>query len=156
MEEPISTPKERTPFPNVFWVANIIEVLERFAYYGIYIPFGIYMTSLGFSELQLGIVQSLFLFVSYFIPIFSGTFADRFGFKKVLIISYLAYLPSILLLIVAKTYSEILLTMLCVGLAAGIFKPSVHHSGRSLSACSEIKIGIMPFTQQLSELLSCC
>jgi dipeptide/tripeptide permease len=35
----------RSPFPPVFWVANTIEVLERFAYYGIYIPFGIYMAS---------------------------------------------------------------------------------------------------------------
>ena len=40
---------ERTPFPPVFWVANLIEVLERFAYYGIYFGFGIYMESLGYS-----------------------------------------------------------------------------------------------------------
>jgi len=50
-------------------------------------------------------VQSLFLLLSYSIPLISGTFADRFGFKKVLIISYLAYLPSILLLIATKSFS---------------------------------------------------
>ena len=125
MEERVPSSGERTPFPNVFWVANGIEVLERFAYYGIYIPFGIYVTSLGFTETQLGIIQSLFLFVSYFIPIFSGTFADKFGFKKVMIVSYLAYLPSILLLIITETFSGILLTMLSIGLAAGIFKPLI-------------------------------
>jgi dipeptide/tripeptide permease len=53
--------KNRTPFPSVFWIANTIEVLERFAYYGIYLGFGIYMEYLGFSKGQLGIVQSLFL-----------------------------------------------------------------------------------------------
>ena len=42
----------------------------------------------------------------------SGTFADRYGFKKVLIVSYLAYLPSILLLIFTKSFSGIALTML--------------------------------------------
>ncbi len=88
----------RTPFPAVFWVANTVEVLERFAYYGIYMGFGIYMASLGYSRDQLGIVQSLFLLLSYVTPVISGTFADRYGFKKVLIVSYLAYLPSILLL----------------------------------------------------------
>jgi len=77
----------RTPFPRVFWVANSIEVLERFAYYGIYIGFGIYMQQLGYSAGQLGVVQSIFLFFSYGIPVISGTFADRFGFKKVLIVS---------------------------------------------------------------------
>jgi dipeptide/tripeptide permease len=106
-------------------VANVIEVLERFAYYGIYFGFGIYMTQLGYSRDQLGIVQSLFLLLSYAIPVISGTFADRYGFKTVLIISYLAYLPSILLLMFTKSFSGIALTMLSIGLAAGIFKPLI-------------------------------
>ena len=50
--------ENRSPFPPVFWVANSVEVLERFAYYGIYFGFGIYMASLGYSRDQLGIVQS--------------------------------------------------------------------------------------------------
>jgi proton-dependent oligopeptide transporter, POT family len=109
----------------VFWVANGIEVLERFAYYGIYFGFGIYMTELGYSRDQLGIIQSFFLLLSYAVPLISGTFADRFGFKKVLIISYLAYLPSVLLLMFTKSFSGIALTMLSIGFAAGIFKPLI-------------------------------
>jgi proton-dependent oligopeptide transporter, POT family len=115
----------RSAFPPVFWVANLIEVLERFAYYGIYFGFGIYMTHLGFSRGQLGSVQSLFLLLSYGIPVFSGSFADRFGFKPVLIVSYLAYLPAILLLLMAKSLTGIALTMLSIGFAAGIFKPLI-------------------------------
>lgn len=118
-------PSARTSFPPVFWVANIIEVLERFAYYGIYFGFGIYLTHLGYSKDQLGTIQSLFLLLSYAIPVISGTFADRFGFKRVLIVSYLAYLPSILLLMLTKSFSGIALTMLSIGLAAGIFKPLI-------------------------------
>ena len=53
--------KNRTPFPRVFWVANGIEILERFAYYGIYMGFGIYLQQLGFSKGELGIIQSIFL-----------------------------------------------------------------------------------------------
>jgi MFS family permease len=83
------------------------------------------MEYLGYSKGQLGIVQSLFLLFSYATPIFSGTFADRFGFKKVLIISYLAYLPTILLLIVTNSFAGIALTMLGIGFAAGIFKPLI-------------------------------
>jgi proton-dependent oligopeptide transporter, POT family len=117
--------KSRTRFPFVFWVANSIEVLERFAYYGIYLGFGIYMEYLGYSKGQLGIVQSLFLLFSYATPIFSGTFADKYGFKKILIVSYLAYLPTILLLIATKSFTGVALTMLGIGFAAGIFKPLV-------------------------------
>lgn len=116
---------KRSAFPRVFWVANSIEVLERFAYYGIYMGFGIYLQHLGFTKGDLGVIQSIFLALSYLIPLFSGTFADKYGFKKVLIISYLCYLPSIMLLIISKSFSEIALTMLTIGLAAGIFKPLI-------------------------------
>lgn len=117
--------KKRTAFPPVFWVANGIEILERFAYYGIYMGFGIYLGQLGYTKGDLGIIQSIFLAFSYLIPLFSGTFADKYGFKKVLIIAYLAYLPLILLLIWTKTFSGIALTMLAIGFAAGIFKPLI-------------------------------
>ena len=125
--------EKRSSFPRVFWVANSIEVMERFAYYGIYFGFGIYMASLGYSRAQLGIVQSVFLLLSYGIPVISGTFADRYGFKKVLIVSYLAYLPTILLLIYTKSFSGIVLTMLSIGLAAGIFKPLIAATVRAVT-----------------------
>ncbi|MBN2414638.1 MFS transporter [bacterium] len=123
----------RSPFPKVFWIANSVEILERFAYYGIYLGFGIYMEHLGFSKGQLGIVQSVFLAFSYIIPVLSGTFADRFGFKKMLIVSYLAYLPSVLLLMLTKSFSGIALTMLSIGLAAGIFKPLISGTVRAVT-----------------------
>ncbi len=131
----------RTPFPPVFWIANLIEVLERFAYYGIYMGFGIYMESLGHTREDLGVVQSLFLLVSYMTPVVSGTFADRFGFKRVLIISYLAYLPAILLLILTKSFSGIVLTMLTIGFAAGIFKPLISGTVRAVTDGSNKTLG---------------
>ncbi|MBN1366129.1 MAG: MFS transporter [Syntrophaceae bacterium] len=142
--------KKRTPFPFVFWSANAIEVLERFSYYGIYMGFGIYMEHLGYSRGQLGIVQTIFLFFSYMIPVISGTFADRFGFKKVLIVSYLAYLPSILLLMVTKSFSGIALTMLSIGLAAGIFKPLISGTVRAVTDNTNKTLGFGIFYQMVN------
>ena len=133
--------EKRTAFPPVFWIANSVEILERFAYYGIYFGFGIYMASLGYTRAQLGIVQSIFLLLSYGVPVVSGTFADRFGFKKVLIVSYLAYLPAILLLILTKSFSGIVLTMLSIGLAAGIFKPLIAGTVRAVTDKSNKTLG---------------
>ena len=132
---------KRSAFPPVFWVANIIEVLERFAYYGIYFGFGIYMQHLGFERSQLGVVQSIFLVVSYTLPIISGTFADRYGFKPVLIVSYLAYLPSILLLLWTRSLGGIMLTMLCIGAAAGIFKPLISGTVRATTDTTNKTLG---------------
>ncbi|MFC2079873.1 MFS transporter [Bacteroidota bacterium] len=132
---------KRTKFPKVFWTANSIEILERFAYYGIYMSFGIYLQQLGFSKGDLGIIQSIFLLLSYITPVFSGTIADKYGFKKVLIVSYLAYLPSILLLIVTKSFSGIALTMLSIGFAAGIFKPLVSATIRATTDSTNKTLG---------------
>ncbi len=132
---------KRSSFPKVFWVANSIEVLERFAYYGIYMGFGIYLQQLGYSKGDLGIIQSIFLALSYLVPLFSGTFADKYGFKKVLMISYLAYLPAILLLIVTKSFSGIALTMLTIGFAAGIFKPLISATVRATTDSTNKTLG---------------
>ena len=142
--------KNRSRFPNVFWVANSIEVLERFAYYGIYMGFGIYLQQLGYSKGDLGIVQSIFLAFSYLIPLFSGTFADRFGFKKMLIVAYMAYLPSILLLIVTKSFSGIALTMLSIGFAAGIFKPLISATVRATTDSTNKTLGFGIFYQMVN------
>lgn len=141
---------KRTAFPGVFWVANFIEILERFAYYGIYFSFGIYMASLGYTTAQLGIVQSIFLMLSYGIPVISGSFADRYGFKKVLIVSYLAYLPSILLLILTRSFSGIALTMLSIGLAAGIFKPLIAGTIRATTDSTNKSLGFGIFYQMVN------
>lgn len=132
---------KRTAFPKVFWVANVIEIFERFAYYGIYMGFGIYLQNLGYSKGDLGIIQSIFLAFSYLIPLFSGTLADKYGFKKMLIISYLAYLPSILMLIIFKSFSGIALTMLTIGFAAGIFKPLISATVRATTDSTNKTMG---------------
>ncbi|PTN09904.1 MFS transporter [Mangrovibacterium marinum] len=141
---------KRSKFPNVFWVANIIEVLERFAYYGIYLSFGIYLGELGFSKGDLGIIQSIFLALSYLMPLFSGTFADRYGFKKLLLVSYMAYLPSILLLIFTKSFNGIALTMLTIGFAAGIFKPLVSSTVRATTDSTNKTLGFGIFYQMVN------
>jgi len=142
--------KKRSSFPPVFWVANGIEVFERFAYYGIYMGFGIYLQQLGYSRGDLGIIQSIFLALSYLVPLFSGTFADKFGFKKMLIVAYLAYLPSILLLIVTKSFSGIALTMLSIGFAAGIFKPLISATIRATTDSTNKTVGFGIFYQMVN------
>ena len=141
---------KRTKFPHVFWIANSIEVLERFAYYGIYMGFGIYLQQLGYSKGDLGIIQSIFLALSYLIPLFSGTFADKYGFKKMLLISYMAYLPSILLLIITKSFSGIAITMLTIGFAAGIFKPLISATVRVTTDSTNKTLGYGIFYQMVN------
>jgi len=141
---------KRTKFPHVFWIANSIEILERFAYYGIYLGFGIYLQQLGYSKGDLGFIQSIFLALSYLIPLFSGTFADKYGFKKMLLVSYMAYLPAILLLIITKSFSGIAITMLTIGFAAGMFKPLISATVRVTTDATNKTLGYGIFYQMVN------
>jgi proton-dependent oligopeptide transporter, POT family len=112
--------------------------------------FGIYLQQLGYSRGDLGIIQSIFLAFSYLVPLFSGTFADKYGFKKMLIVSYMAYLPAILLLIVTETFSGIAITMLTIGFAAGIFKPLISGTVRATTDKTNKTLGFGIFYQMVN------
>ena len=80
----------RTGFARPFWIANGTELFERLAYYGLQAVLAIYLHErLRFSEEQTGLLQGVFGFVVWFLPIFGGALADRLGFRRILSLAYL-------------------------------------------------------------------
>lgn len=70
-------------FSKAFWVANSVELLERMAYYGVFIILTIYLSKIfGFSDIESGIISGLFSGTLYFLPTFTGAVADRIGYRK--------------------------------------------------------------------------
>src|SRR5262249_3234933 len=46
---------EKKPFPRVFWVALGLELLERLAFYGVYVNLAVYLTeTVGISDVENG------------------------------------------------------------------------------------------------------
>lgn len=77
-------------FSRAFWTANSVELLERAAYYGVFIVITLYLSRIiGFSDIEAGIISGLFSGGLYFLPPFSGAFADKIGFKKALMLAFL-------------------------------------------------------------------
>ncbi|HEX9794920.1 MAG TPA: MFS transporter [Planctomycetota bacterium] len=80
-------------FPGVFWIANWMELVERFAYYGLRTVVPIYMVLAyeeggpQFSHEQKGTIFMIWALVQSFVPIFTGGFADRYGYKLNIAIS---------------------------------------------------------------------
>lgn len=74
-------------FGGIYWTANWMELVERFAYYGVRTVLPVFMVlaiSDGGPELthvQKGTIYSIWALVQSFVPIFTGGFADRYGFK---------------------------------------------------------------------------
>jgi dipeptide/tripeptide permease len=80
----------RTGFERPFWVANITELFERLAYYGVQAVLAVYLyKSLGFSQAEAGDLVGYFGAIVYFLPIFGGALADFLGFKRSLAAAYL-------------------------------------------------------------------
>lgn len=70
-------------FHRSFWVANSLELFERLAYYAQAAVMSIFLRNyLKFNEVDAGTLSSIFGGFVYLLPIFAGTFADKYGFRK--------------------------------------------------------------------------
>jgi dipeptide/tripeptide permease len=73
----------KTGFHPSFWVANGMELFERLALYGQATVLSLFLRDhLHFNEIQAGQLSSVFGGLLYFLPIFAGTLADKFGFRR--------------------------------------------------------------------------
>ncbi len=76
-------------FPSTFWTANIVELFERAAYYAMFIAITLYLSRVvGFSDIDAGWIGGVFAAGLYFLPPFTGAFADKIGFRKAIILAF--------------------------------------------------------------------
>ncbi|PKQ63085.1 MFS transporter [Labilibaculum filiforme] len=81
--------KIKEKFTKAFWVANSVELLERAAYYGVFIVITIYLSRiLGFTDVEAALISGLFSGGLYLLPTFSGALADKMGFKNALLLAF--------------------------------------------------------------------
>ncbi|MDD3079417.1 MAG: MFS transporter [Paludibacter sp.] len=77
-------------FSKAFWVANSVELLERLAYYGVFIVITLYLSNVwGFSDIEAGIISGTFSAFLYFLPTFAGALADKIGFRISIMLAFL-------------------------------------------------------------------
>lgn len=76
-------------FTRAFWVSNTVELFERMAYYAVFIVLTIYLSSiLGFNDFEASIISGLFSGGLYLLPILTGAYADKIGFRKSMITAF--------------------------------------------------------------------
>ncbi len=77
-----------TPFPRLFWFANVTELFERAAYYSMASFVVIYLGQLGLGNYWPSNLNSYLWALVYFLPILSGTIADQVGFRISLLFAF--------------------------------------------------------------------
>ncbi len=76
-------------YSGAFWTANTVELFERAAYYGFFIAVTLYLTTIvGFDDIWAAWIGGVFSAGLYFLPPFTGAFADKIGFRKGIILSF--------------------------------------------------------------------
>lgn len=118
-------------FPRVFWVSNIMELFERWAWYGFYNAFALYLTlsrdtgALGFTQVQKGAIIGTGSMLLYFLPIITGAIADRLGYKKMLFLSYTTYVAGFFMVGTFQSYGLVFAAYIFLAIAGALFKPII-------------------------------
>ena len=117
--------------PRIFWVSNIMELFERWAWYGMYNALALYLTlsrdtgALGFSDAQKGIIIGTGSMLLYFLPLITGAIADKIGYKKMLILSFLSYIAGYFMVGHFRSYGLVFFAYIFLATAGALFKPII-------------------------------
>jgi len=76
-------------FSRPFWTANMVELLERAAWYGVFVAITLYLSRiLAFTDMQAAMISGVLSAGLYFLPTFSGAIADKIGFRAALVLAF--------------------------------------------------------------------
>ena len=118
-------------YPSLFWVANIIELFERYAWYGFYMGFGLFLVgsketgAMGFSPVEKGAIMGTGSMLLYFLPILTGAIADKIGYKKVLFLSFLLYASGFYMIQHFDSFGMVFFSFIWICVGGAFFKPVI-------------------------------
>jgi dipeptide/tripeptide permease len=127
----MSASAARSPFPATFWVANVMELFERAAYYGMNSVLAIYLAGrveeggLGFGEQSVGFLQSIVYAATYVVPILGGALADRYGYRRMLLVAFSLMSAGYFAAGHVSAYALVFLALLVMATGSGLFKPII-------------------------------
>lgn len=79
----------RSGFSSTFWIANTLELFERLAFYGAKAILVFYLAKkVGLDDEAGALVGTFFTGVIFFLPVFTGVFVDKYGFKRTLMVCF--------------------------------------------------------------------
>jgi len=118
-------------FDKLFWVVNAFELFERGAYYGTMAVLAFHVVlNLGIDRASWGAFYSFLIILLYFLPLFSAALADKFGYKRMLIVAFssMAIGYTTLTFVQPGQFTMLVVAFLFVGVGAGMFKPIISAS----------------------------
>lgn len=129
-----STPANKSgfkSFPRNFWTAIVMEFFERGSYYGVMSVLSVYLVTsvgdggLGFSKEGVGVIKSTITPLLYLLPILSGALADRFGYRRTLMMAFTVMSAGYFFTSLSSSYVLVFMSLILMAIGAGFFKPVI-------------------------------
>jgi len=114
-----------------FWMVNVMEMLERLAYYGVRVVIPIYIAQadeingLHFTQMEKGTIFFWWAIFQSMTPMLFGGFADRYGYKKTIATSIFIKMLGYILMATQREFWPFLIGCCVLALGTAIFKPGV-------------------------------
>jgi POT family proton-dependent oligopeptide transporter len=114
-----------------FWVANNMEMIERLAYYGVRVVIPIYIAQadeiggLHFSMSDKGFIFMWWALVQSALPVFTGGFADRYGYKRQIVVAVCLKVLGYGMMASQRAFWPFFSGCLLLAAGTAVFKPPV-------------------------------
>ncbi len=108
-----------------------MEMWERLAYYGTRVVLPIYICQadepggLHFTQAQKGSIYAWWALVASGVPMVSGGFADRYGYKRIIALSAALNVTAFVLMANMRSYGGFFAACLLLALGTALFKPGL-------------------------------
>jgi dipeptide/tripeptide permease len=118
-------------YNTTFWAANVIELFERWAWYGFYMAFALYLVNskdtgaLGLTQAQKGIIMGTGSMLLYFLPVITGAIADKVGYKRILFLSFSVYITGFYMIGSFETFGWMFFAFIWTCIGGALFKPII-------------------------------
>lgn len=128
----LSFGQQMRSFPPAFWVANVIELVERFSFYGVRTIAALYITEtaarggLGLSSADKGVFFGVWSLIQCLLPMFTGGFADRYGYRRSLMVAFGINIVGYALMGYTTSWWSFMAACCLIGTGTAIFKPPLH------------------------------
>src|SRR5262249_19076256 len=129
-DRPLSILAQIKSFARPFWMANLMELLERLAYFGVRVVVPIYIASsedpagLHFTNVQKGLIFSVWSLVQTGCSMFAGGYADRYGRKPTVAVSIAIKVLGYLLMATQRSFAGFLIGCVTLAFGTAVFKPA--------------------------------
>jgi POT family proton-dependent oligopeptide transporter len=112
--------------PGTLYSAVIMELFERLAYYGMVLVLSIYLVDkVGIRADVYGTIYGVFTAVLYFLPVFAGALADRFGYKPALVVAFGTLSGGYAVLGMVTSLPMICVALGLIAVGGSIIKPTI-------------------------------